>query len=79
METAHETIELHIIPASSGHCKSQGCIGEGGEGCYVNHTNTTGSHISGNHDGTLAILEFLQDPVSFVLLFVSMDGFVRQY
>lgn len=42
-----------------------------------NHTNTTGCHVGGNHDGALARLEFVQDPVTFVLLFVAVDGKCR--
>jgi hypothetical protein len=42
-------------------------------GC-CNHTNTTGSHVSGNHDGRLASLEFVQDPVTLVLRLVAMDS-----
>jgi hypothetical protein len=38
------------------------------------HTNTTGGHICGYHDGTLASFELVQDPVTFVLLFVAMDS-----
>lgn len=37
------------------------------------HTDTARSHIGRNHDGTLAGLEFVQDPVTFVLLFVTVD------
>lgn len=39
----------------------------------VNHTNTTRSYISSHHDGTLSCLEFVQDPVTLVLLFVTVD------
>lgn len=42
-----------------------------------NHTNTTGSHISGHHDWALARLELVQDPVSFLLLFVTVDSCVQ--
>lgn len=38
------------------------------------HTNTTGSHISGNHDGALSGLEFVQDPVTLILLLVTVDS-----
>lgn len=44
-----------------------------GEGDF-NHTNTTGSHIGGNHDGAFAGLKFVQDPIALVLLFIAMDG-----
>lgn len=39
----------------------------------INHTNTAGSYISSNHDGTLASLELIQDPVTLVLLLVTVD------
>ena len=39
-----------------------------------NHTDTTGSHVGGNHDGALARLEFVQDPVALVLLLVTVNG-----
>ena len=39
----------------------------------INHTDTTGSYISSNHDGTLASLELVQDPVTLVLLLVTVD------
>jgi hypothetical protein len=41
----------------------------------INHTNTTGCHVSGNHDWALAALELVQNPITFVLLFVAMDSF----
>lgn len=46
--------------------------GEGRLGC--NHTNTTGSHVSSNHNRAFSVLELLQDPVTFVLLFVTVDS-----
>lgn len=48
--------------------------GEQGVLGVCNHTDTTGSHVSGNHDGALARLEFVQDPVALVLLLVTVDG-----
>jgi hypothetical protein len=49
--------------------------GGGGRGDGVcNHTNTTGSHIGGNHDGALASLELVQDPIALVLLLVTVNG-----
>ena len=42
-------------------------------GAMLNHTNTTGSHVGGNHDGALASLEFVENPVAFLLLFVAMN------
>lgn len=38
------------------------------------HTDTTGGHIGGYHDGALAGLELVEDPVTLVLLFVTMDS-----
>jgi hypothetical protein len=46
-----------------------------GEKVLINHTNTTGCHVSSNHDWALAGLELVQDPITFVLLFVTMDSF----
>ena len=45
-----------------------------GEGRVRNHTNTTRSYISSNHDGALASLEFVQDPIALVLLFISVNS-----
>jgi hypothetical protein len=39
-----------------------------------NHTDTTRSHISGNHDGALALLEFVENPITLLLLLVTVDG-----
>jgi hypothetical protein len=51
---------------------------EVGEGrVVINHTNTTGCHVSSNHDWALASLELVQDPITFVLLFVAMDSFLK--
>jgi len=47
--------------------------GSGGEGVIV-HTNTAGGNISCYHDGALARLELVQDPIALVLLFVSVNG-----
>ena len=38
------------------------------------HTNTTRSHVSSNHDGRFAGLEFVENPIAFVLLLVTVDG-----
>jgi len=43
-------------------------------GVQINHTNTTRCHIGSNHDGALAGLELVQNPITFVLLFVAMNG-----
>ncbi len=48
--------------------------GEGQCRFAVNHTNTTGGHISGNHDRTLARLELVQNPVALMLLLIAVDG-----
>jgi hypothetical protein len=50
-------------------------IREEGGRVVINHTNTTGCHVSGNHDWALAGLELVQDPITLVLLFVAMDSF----
>ena len=42
----------------------------------VNHTNTTGSYISSNHDRTLARLKLVQNPITLVLLLVAMDSYM---
>lgn len=39
-----------------------------------NHTDTTRSHVRGNHDGALARLELVQDPITLVLLLVTVNG-----
>lgn len=39
-----------------------------------NHTNTAGSHIGGNHNRALAGFEFTENPVSFGLLLVTVNG-----
>lgn len=43
----------------------------------IHHTNTTGSHIGGNHDGAFSGLEFVQDPITFILLFVAVDSYIH--
>lgn len=40
----------------------------------IKHTNTTRCYISSNHDGTLASLELIQDPITLILLLVTVDG-----
>lgn len=42
----------------------------------VIHTNTTRGYVSSNHDGALASLEFVQNPVTLILLLISMDGYI---
>jgi len=44
----------------------------GGGPC--DHTNTTRSHIGGNHDGALSGLELVEDPVALGLLLVTVDS-----
>jgi hypothetical protein len=46
----------------------------GGVRAVCNHTNTTRSHIGGNHDGRLSSLELVEDPVALGLLFVAVNG-----
>jgi hypothetical protein len=36
-------------------------------------TDTTGSHVGSNHDRALSGLELVEDPVSLVLLLVSVN------
>lgn len=50
---------------------------QGAGGQFCNHTNTTGGYISSHHDWTLSVLEFVQDPITFILLFVSVDGYFK--
>ncbi len=38
------------------------------------HTDTTRRNVGGDHDGALASLELVQDPVTLVLLLVAVDG-----
>ena len=50
----------------------------GGEGGFLSlHTNTTRCDIRSNHDRALAALEFVQNPVTFVLLLVAMNCCAR--
>jgi hypothetical protein len=39
-----------------------------------NHTDTTRGYISSDHDGALASLEFVQNPIALVLLLVTVNG-----
>jgi hypothetical protein len=55
---------------SAGSCYTGGGGGEG----IVYHTDTTRSHVGGHHDGTLARLELVQDPITLVLLLVTVDS-----
>lgn len=48
-------------------------MGEG-EGAGGIHTDTTRSNVGGNHDRALASLELVQNPVTLVLLLVTVDG-----
>lgn len=47
------------------------CVTGRGE---FNHTDTTRSHVSGNHDGALALLEFVENPITLLLLLVTVNG-----
>ena len=53
--------------------------GGGGGELLLDHTNTTGCHIGGNHDGTLAGLELVEYPVAFVLLLVAVNSCDSQW
>lgn len=41
--------------------------------CVNKHTDTTGGHVGGYHDRTLSGLELIQNPVTLVLLLVTVD------
>ena len=50
-------------------------LGEGARGrAILIHTDTTGGHVSGDHDGAFAGLELVKDPVTLVLLLVTVNG-----
>ena len=51
----------------------QGGRAEGGGTGVCYHTNATGSHIGGNHNGALSGLELVKNPVTLVLLLVAVD------
>lgn len=38
------------------------------------HTNTTRGHIGSHHDGGLSGLELVKDPITLVLLLVTVNG-----
>jgi hypothetical protein len=38
------------------------------------HTNTTTGHVGGDHDRALSSLELVQNPITLVLLLVSVDS-----
>ena len=48
-----------------------------GMGVLFHHTNAARGHIGRNHDGALASLEFVEDPITFVLLFVAVDCWIN--
>jgi hypothetical protein len=52
----------------------------GRRGCWgvCNHTDTTGSYIGSNHDGALAGLELIQDPIALILLLVTVDSYYQR-
>jgi hypothetical protein len=56
-------------------CKRKYTTGErGGEGgLFSLHTDAAGRNVCSHHDRTLAGLEFVQDPVTFVLLLVTVN------
>lgn len=41
-------------------------------------TDTARRYISRNHDGALACLELVEDPVAFVLLLIAMNCWDRE-
>jgi hypothetical protein len=49
-------------------------VAEVGWGWGRIHTDTTGRNVRGNHDGALAGLELVQDPVTLVLLLITVNG-----
>ncbi len=55
--------------------KTEGGKGKGKRGkAQFYHTDTTGSYVGSHHDWALARLEFVQDPISFLLLLVTVNG-----
>lgn len=68
-ESGAKCTEAHNIDSGE-----RGGKGRKGECRFaVNHTNTTRSYISSNHDGALPRLEFIQNPITLILLLISMD------
>lgn len=39
-----------------------------------NHTDASGCHVGSNHDGAFAALEFVENPVTLLLLLVTVNG-----
>lgn len=74
-----EWLCVHEGVSNTAYCKTDHAgrtpgEGEGvGEGGFCNHTDTTGSHVGGNHDGALAHLELVEHPVALVLLLVAVN------
>jgi hypothetical protein len=50
--------------------------GEKGGVWFFVHTDTTGRNVRSNHDGALAGLEFVENPISLVLLLVTMNSYL---
>lgn len=48
--------------------------GRRGRGIAFNHTNATRSHICSNHDWALASFELIENPITFVLLLVTVNS-----
>lgn len=58
----------------SGYNPAESCYGGRGRGGEDIHTDTTGGHIGSHHHGALAGLELVEDPVTLVLLLVTVNG-----
>jgi len=66
----------------TGRCQrfERGEVGEGVRagrtvaGGVLQHTDTTGGDVSGNHDGALSGLELVEDPITLILLLVTVDS-----
>jgi hypothetical protein len=67
MAPRHEKSKVqHIL------CWKVAMVGKEGVGVIL--TDTTRSHVSGNHDGALVGLELVENPVTLVLLLITMNG-----
>lgn len=70
---AREPLDAKVKHSTHG-CWSVAQGGGRGFGVGEIHTDTTRGDICGNHDGALARLELVQDPIALVLLLVTVDG-----
>src|ERR1700761_5720063 len=67
----------HQIPhdGNGKNCKIRYTAGEEGGGeLFSVHTDTTGRNVRSNHDRALAGLEFVENPITLVLLLVTMNS-----